>query len=75
VHLTVRNGKVTEADLKFNGNMSAEQEQQTNKGLLNRTLHEIHDWEDVLSPEAEDVRAAVWMNIMLGVPAETSQNK
>jgi hypothetical protein len=55
--------------------MSAEQEQQTNKGLLNRTLHEIHDWEDVLSPEAEEVRAAVWMNIMLGVPAETSQNK
>ena len=75
MHLTVRNGKITEADLKFNGNMSVEQEQQTNKGLLNRTLHEIRDWEDVLSPAAEEVGAAAWMNIMLGVPAETSQNK
>ena len=75
MHLTVRNGKITEADLKFNGNMSVEQEQQTNKGLLNRTLHKIHDWKDVLSPEAEEAGAAAWMNIMLGVPAETSQNQ
>lgn len=66
----MRNGKINEADLKFGRTMSGEQEEKTNKSLLNKTLHEIHDWKIVLGPEAEEMGAAGWMNIMLGVPAD-----
>jgi hypothetical protein len=48
-------------------------EEQINKSLLNKTLHEIHDWKDVLGPEAQEIGAATWMNTMLAVPAEDSQ--
>jgi hypothetical protein len=43
---------------------------QTNKRLLNKTLHEIHDWQEVIGSEAEEIEAAGWLNIMLGVPAD-----
>lgn len=68
----MRNGKITQADLKFGGSMTVEQEMQTNQNLLDRTLHEIHDWQDVLGPETVETGAAAWMNVMLGVPAEAN---
>jgi len=37
---------------------------------LNKTLHEIHNWEGILGSEATEVAAAGWMGTMLGVPEE-----
>lgn len=49
--------------------MSADQEKQVNEGILNRTLHEIHDWKGVLGPVAQSTGAVAWLNTMLGVPS------
>jgi hypothetical protein len=69
-NLTIRNGKITEAELELDGSKLPKQGQETSRSLLNRTLHEIYNWEDLLGSEAEASRAGAWMNIMLGVPVE-----
>ena len=67
--LTVRNGKITEAKIKFGGSFDGKEEEMNQK-LLNRTLHEVHDWQNVLGSEVEQNEAVDWMNIMLGVPED-----
>jgi len=66
----VRNGRIIEAELQSSRSMSRVQEEQSSKGLLNKTIHEIHDWEGLLGPAAEEKGVADWMNIMLGVPED-----
>jgi hypothetical protein len=48
--------------------LSAEQEKETNEALVNWTLHEIHDWRDILGAAAQWEGVVAWMNTMLGVP-------
>lgn len=66
----MRNGKITEAELSFGKSTSSEQTEEINKRLLDKTLHDIHDWKSVLGPDAGETGAAAWMNVMLGVPAD-----
>jgi hypothetical protein len=70
--IVVRNGKVTQAKLEFGGMLTDEEGKKASRALLNKTLHEIHDWQQVLLLRSEFIDTVRWMNTMLGVPADVS---
>jgi len=64
-HLVIRNGRITETDIKFRGPILAEEEEKkANEALLHRKLHEVEDWRKILAPS--HASAGRWMNGMLG---------
>ena len=62
--LTVRHGNITEADFKFGGSVPDADEERISKAAMNKTLHEIEDWEGIL--DARHYSAVQWLDIMLG---------
>lgn len=71
----MRNGKIIEADLKFGARSPNKHDEEINKSLLSRSIHEIHDWRRLLNPEAENLGAIRWMNTMLSVPKDEPHGK
>jgi hypothetical protein len=63
-NLTIRNARITEVDIKLPDGISISEEKRINSTLLEKAIHEIGDWTNLLG----NTETAKWFNVMLGVP-------